>query len=525
VKRIFEGAAIAALLVALPASAEDADFRICDGYTAPLDGNDGTLKSWGWGMADTGAAGGATSEDAVAACDRALADPRVTEAFGIRRALLLRGKAIHQMARDRNAEALATLDQADLAIGTVAPGPFTPRFANGQHLLRAYAAYRLGHIEAARSDLAVIDKAFVYNSGMTVTALAMRLSFERDWPQVRRALAAGVPINPARINQLFWAALNYGDFAEALRLGPQISFTLPRGRNDSEIEGIEDRPYDVIEVRADYAGARAYAFAALGQAEPAKAEIARARQDSAVAARRLHQPGAAEARAMAKLSLWEAAIALRSRAQAMDAGALAAAIKEANLGQLPVAIDLFAQLKPSDTGQATARSLVADLEAQRTTEMRAAATFNFADMIRALPEPKPATGPGLFRVGSIANSSGGFYAKDEPNSPYLGVRYGNPSQPPTAIQDLGLLTVAYYVRKAGKDSFLIDSRLYLTRHIVKFGGQNMGADGDEIRFRILPVNAAELRPEDESVRWRLIRVQDVEDQFRPLYEPLQLDKH
>ena len=89
------------------------------------------------------------------------------------------------------------------------------------------------------------------------------------------------------------------------------------------------------------------------------------------------------------------------------------------------------------------------------------------------------------------------------------------------IEELVLLAAAQQTSKAGKDSFLIDSRLFVERSLTTYGmyGINYGTsnNGYEARVRILPVNGGELPPGLEHSRWRLIRAADVEASLGGIY--------
>lgn len=540
-KRIIWAAAlVAALIGAVPAGAAEIDFRVCDGYPAPAGGGDGTNQVWLWGLIDDAQPKTVSHEEnAIAACDRALVDPLLRPAFSMRRALLLRSKAVFQLTLDRSADALASLDQADAVATSLPVTPFIRQFALGNQLLRTYANYKVNRLEVARAGAAAIENERRYASWFTGTIYALRLTHEHDWAQLRAAMLARAATDPTAIDQVFWACFYYGDFAEALRLGPQISFALPQGRKDNRIKGIDAHPYKVITSRADHNGAMAYAFAAMGQPERAAATITHARAE--LDAARMPQPtrggtadpaavrADAQRRAMAaeeggqKLDLWEAAIALRARAATLTAETLGTQVTATRANQLPVVLDLISQLKPTAASeQATVGRIRATLETRRDREVSDLVRFEFEALNRSLPRPGAAAGPALKAAGDgfVFGDSNGFYVKKEEGSPYLNIRYGNDIAPKSAIDDLTLLAAANYARKAGKDSFLVDGRMLVSRTIRTihyYGGSTTSDNGAEVRLRILPINAAELTPAQEPMRWRLIRVQDVVDQLTPLY--------
>src|SRR5437868_5872517 len=95
-------AALSLLAVPLVARAEPGDFAACDGYAAPGKKSDGITKgTWLWGLATATAdfrkVTIAVGARGIAACDTALTDPLLVDAFWLRRAHLLQSKALHQM--------------------------------------------------------------------------------------------------------------------------------------------------------------------------------------------------------------------------------------------------------------------------------------------------------------------------------------------------------------------------------------------------------------------------------------------
>ena len=537
-KRIIYAGAALALLAAAPAAANETDFFDCDGFKVPTAAADGTASSWGGMYPLAGDADEASKKAAVASCDAALADPLLQPQFALRRFLLLRSKALYQIALKQGAEAKATLDQAEAVRARLAPGALGGQADAGLALIRAYADYLRGDAVAARAALDAIEKANPYSTQTAALAFGMRATFDPDTAAVRRAMLARVPTDPAVLNQVFWLALYYDDFAEGVRLGPQVSFELPRGRGDSHITGIENRKYEVVSYRAEYAGATAYALAATGQADAARAAIAQGRKDAVTAtatadpsvkrnagdqfADRNQRNWALEA-ANKKLDLWERAIALRAQAPTMTAEEFIA-VKEVK--DLPVTIDLLRQLRlKSPAEQAILRQTIDKLAARRDTEMRELGKIDLSAFANLLPRPGAARGTPKFRsagIGILFDDSNGFYVKQEPRSPYVAVRYGDKYAPKWAIEELTLLAAANAARKAGKDSFLIDTRMMIDRTITTTQyGRTLGtsSNGAELRYRILPVNAAELPAEMESRRWRLIRAQAVIDALGAKYQP------
>lgn len=519
-KQIIQAAAFALLLASAPAAASDVDFSVCDGYPVPAGGNDGTLPASQWGLIQVVLPH--PEEDGIAACDRALADPALLPAFGVRRGLLLRAKAVFELILDRPGDALVSLDQADAAVGPMPATVFTGQFASANRLLRAYAEYKQGNAAAARVEMDALRKEQPHRWWFVSMASAMQVANDSDWPSVRAAMLGRALVDPAALRQAFWAALYYGDFAEALRLGPQASFSRPHGRDDDQYSGVDMRGFDLINARADLLGGIAYALAATGHADRAAATIATARAEVApprnhVGLSRDHarQRDTAMAKGRSNLDLWEAAIALRARAAALTPEALAQAVRDAGLGELPIVLDLVGQLKPDAAAPAVLQDLRASLEKGRAHAIAAAADFRFDQLYVAMPRPGAPEGPAL-KPGNAE----GFYVQEEAGSLYVDVSYTNERATQAGVSDLALLAAATYAESVGKDSFWVDARMLVSRTLQIYHGRvadPVEGDGSQMLLRILPANANALTPAQEPMRWRLIRARDVIAGLTPLY--------
>ncbi|MEZ0243663.1 MAG: hypothetical protein ACAH11_09830, partial [Sphingomonas sp.] len=281
-------AAGAALLVvgATPALADKTDFPACDGYPAPGKKADGmTQGTWLYGLA-TSTADVRRNQSSfgaryIARCDTALADPLLQPKFWLRRGHLLQAKAMHQIESGDAEGALVTL-AASGAVGAANSDPF---FADsvglGNRALRAFALFKLGKNELAFAELDAVDRARPYAADLRGLTRAIRLANTKDFGAQRALLMASVPTDPNALVQLFWVGMIFSDFQQVVALSPQVSFDLPRGRGDWQIQGMEARRYELIDTRAEFAGATAYALAATGQTEAAKVMMAQARADVA----------------------------------------------------------------------------------------------------------------------------------------------------------------------------------------------------------------------------------------------------
>ncbi|NEX92720.1 hypothetical protein [Caulobacter sp. 17J65-9] len=151
----------AVVMAAGAASAKAPDsFNLCDGYDAPTTRGDGVSFEAKMGglfatyanyivrrPVDPKASG-------VAACTAALADPKMKPEYWMRRASLLRARALHQLAGGDRAAALADLDQAYAQAPDPADLYFRRGMGAGIDLVRALVL-RLGGDQAGAEALAL----------------------------------------------------------------------------------------------------------------------------------------------------------------------------------------------------------------------------------------------------------------------------------------------------------------------------------------------------------------------------------
>jgi hypothetical protein len=540
------GVAALAVVTGAPAAASPDDFRICDGYSAPTGKIDGMTKgTWLWGLASR-------SEDirrgqtvfgarAIPACDAALADPLLLPRYWLRRAHLLQAKATHQLDAGDAVGALVSLAASDAA--EPAKDLFFERSVMiGNRALRAIADFKLGKKDEALVELGAMETARPYAAILRQLALSIRIANENDREVQRRLIRENARLSPGGFARLFWLQMAYSDFLGAAEIGQDVSFDLPRGRGDWQIEGLEDRKYEAIEKRADAAGARAYALAAIGKIDASRAAIAAAESDLAEIMAPLpplapgdkykksqiasqHRQLDAGRAASSKLDNWRALIALRARAGTLTIQTLRAEVDPRQPETQIVLPDLLGQIKiesPADT--AVRDEVVKRIYRGIDAALAKDDTLTISELVELLPRPETesmvptfsGTGDGFF-----LGDQNGFYVKREADSKYLNIRYGGLLTNRATIEELAMLAAAQQARKAGKDSFLVDSRMFVERTLTTYGmyGINYGTsnNGYEARMRILSVNATELPLDLEYSRWRLIRVDDVEAALSGIY--------
>lgn len=152
--------AIAAVvaLIGSAACAAPTPFPSCDGYAAPNKYGDNMTRQGGWLGHQAGADSTIREQEVgaagVEACTAALEDPSLLATQWMRRANLLRARAIHRLADGDADGAIADLDQADALIPADADVYFRRSLGVDLTIVRAYALALNG--ERARAyDLAL----------------------------------------------------------------------------------------------------------------------------------------------------------------------------------------------------------------------------------------------------------------------------------------------------------------------------------------------------------------------------------
>jgi hypothetical protein len=352
-------------------------------------------------------------------------------------------------------------------------------------------------------------------------------------------------LSPAGFFRLFWMTMVYSDFKSAADIGQEVSFDLPRGRSDWQIQGLEAEKYEAIEKRADVAGARAYALTALGNADASRAVIAAAEADlvevtaplpelplgdkykKSVIEKHDRQMDAGRF-ASNRLNRWKTLIAVRARANTMTINELKGVLDPKLPETMIVLPDLLGQLKTNSPADAAARDGVVKMYYAKIDESRAKDdALTIRELVELLPRPETSSMVLTFKStgdGYFLSDLNGFYVKREDNSNYLNIRYGGYLTSRATIEELAMLAAAQQARKVGKDSFLVDSRLFVQRTLTTYTtfydrNGTTSNNGYEARIRILPVNAGELPADLEHSRWRLIRAADVEAALGAIYKP------
>jgi hypothetical protein len=476
-------------LVAQPAQASDKqDFAACDGLKHPGKRDDGMRGeasrpgfSFNFFGESTPPAG-----PVIAACTRALESPRLLPSQGLRRAHLLRARAIAYLETNEPAKALADLDLAESAVGSLRDEPFFSRsMGASMQLLRALAKAQAGEPDVAQALARQAAEARPYALAVQFVAASV----------VHNARPIGTP-SPSPWTTLARlepdAALNVlnreaevGNFAAVLALGPSVELTWPdRAPTSFPLLAAKQQLNDLASTLMASFNI-AYAHAVAGDAERARAELAEVQANLA----RLRAPGpdsqVATADSAADLfdrlatqagKQIEARIAV---AEGRRADAIAALVGT-SMPTNAASVELFEALRASAPAGETVTTpdpgpLRTSLEARRGREFARLAPLAVIapespraviDYERARPNLFGELVGAAFTMGATlldgVSRTDGFRSTANPDGTVKVEFIGNtPSAP--MVQEMTLLRAAELAKAAGKAGFVIVERNDYTR--------------------------------------------------------------
>lgn len=533
---------LAVVLAAFPAASAGAkrvtikDFTWCDGRGTPREVKPGKVaKPWGqWG--DSQQLGDLLiyGPNGVKACDAALSNPLMVDAYWQRRATLLQAKAMHQLAAKDDKGALTTIDQVDALIAQHPDSYLEQSLGLGDQAVRAIALYRAEQAVAAHAALTKIDAARPYSGSMVQLTRSIEMIFNYSRDANLKLMREEAPLNPQVLHLLFWLSMSYGNFEDALDYADQLTFDLPRGRGNWTSVNDKVRQYKLIADRATAAGAKAYAQMALGRPDAAtvtmaaaKAEVDDAIQppppppDGGKLSKQVQadydQRKAAGAKAMHALEEWANAMRARTLAPKTAFRDITSLGQPLSGDAIIIRTDLLRQFKPQDMAEATViQNLIQKFEDANDEERRQALGLNFRDLAKALPTIE--TGDSLPKMRSEGlnlwrtNLEG--YAVPAADDPELfNVRFGGLAASVAMLEEASMLIAAREAQKRGKDGFVLEALQRVKRSITTYGmyGISYGASaaGYEIRMLVRPVDLSALPPQLQKGRWRVFKAADV----------------
>lgn len=271
-----------------PASLED--FRLCDGYGAPSPRGDGMiLQASGGAMLATypDEAHGNTlrslvafGADGIGSCDRALADPTLSAEQWQRRVSLLMARGAHRMASGDLAGAEADLGLAEQAAKDPADPFYQRSLALQIGLVKAFLLRQRGDQAGAERAALAIWEQRPYDRETTRSAFIV-IGPGGDAALRQRLMERLASLDPDLLSNLFQQAYDQGRFADATALFETLA-PPPDGKDDfapytfllpvnvpETLHWRQTREENAV-LRA---GEAAYAYAATGQGDKAKAVL------------------------------------------------------------------------------------------------------------------------------------------------------------------------------------------------------------------------------------------------------------
>jgi len=536
----WQAAAMAISLAAMPRIAIAGDFETCDGYTAPGKTDGMTEGTWLWGLAtatvDKRPTNIVLSEAGLEACDRALSDPTLTQSFSLRRAHLLQAKSLHALSVSNYDLALEVLKQSDEL------GKADPLFANslglGNRAIRAYALSDMGHKDAALQEVDKILQARPWSA--SIRRLTLRLRLKIDDASAASSLRNDMPLIPEDAFPLFWQSFVRGEYGSALSYAPAVSWELPKKRGGWTFDNEQQTQLEMIEGRAEFAGARGFALAVSGHQQEAAAVFQEAEDQlsEALAQPVGSEPGKPASKrdieawkwrtpyaqvAQNKLARWRQAVDFISNDGADSLETTLQAFSTAPIAKLPILPAIVNRAKVNSPEELNQRDKLLEAYREKVDETsKQAAAFTLLSLARALPRHQTAKMiPVLKRAGDgYFLSDTGLSRAREGDTDIWTIRFVHKYAPIEVVEEMAMFGAATTALAQGKDSVLVLSRrsANLTTRVMSYY-RPIGdvASGYEAQMRVQLVNATEIPASLVGMEWRLLKAKDIVDSLSKRY--------
>jgi tetratricopeptide (TPR) repeat protein len=544
------------------ADASSAQYRGCDGYGAASAEGDGMTEHAtvllvfnppGYGntarsTTDPGVAG-------VADCDAALAD--LPQRHWMRKASLLRARAMHHLDVGDATAAIADLDQADAAVREPDNALYARSLGLGMSLVRAYALRMAG--DQAKADETALAAAAKrpYNRQTPLSALIAMgpQATDQDIDAASRTIARLVPTS---IDELFVTALNKGRFQDAIDLYAQLAPPTEIGAINVSSERQRERDlrdFSTAEsFRTAHSGAYAYALAAMGRATEARAALQAARDRLAAETQPPPPPDKslskskqidisdwngeiekAHTKALATgttyLNSWAALVELRISIAEGKAEETFKQMLAKPTGRSWVTIDLLDAIwnslpkktRPAVPFSQTVRDQIAKSQPPKRT-------LDFVHFFKSLPEAETPS-----RVPAYEKASRGLFGNSGPagSMTYDGWRVGDPDSDGaitvsfrsddstgSVVEEMALLRAAELAREQGKKGLIVVHRqdIEFTVTATMYGTPlRTDPNGFQTDLTVVLVDPAALPPKYQAAAWRVIDADDVYGKLAPIY--------
>jgi hypothetical protein len=490
-KFISNASLVIALIVAgqtTNANAAKADFETCDGLRAPGSKGDGMESApsdfYGFrGRIPTNW----TAQ--IAACNRALADPKLLPTQTLRKVNLLRARALGYFGSGDHDKALVEIDSAEVAGATLAADPLYARsMAISLALTRAAIWTAKGDVIKATGFARLASDARPYSNRVQSVVTSILRQNRIDGLGGASPFARLLPLAPESVSDQFSYLISNSRFDLAVKQFPRLKTEFPKIDGSVLFSNNFSLPEEKLLKSLIVSLESAYAFAATGDATRAKAILADTRTKFGEAIKPVVNPeGVVQPASRLEGPLknfveqWsmliEGRIAVNEK---RPTDALKAIVGQA----VPVSsagLDLLTTLRTALPE--AQRPLAPDPEALATklAEQRKVDAINVEALQRALPaaetsnkiaDYKKSSKPLLSKLLLVgkAYAPDGFRSKVDAATGIATVEYLGAQASATVVEELTLLHAADLARKQGKAGFLIVARRDFSRTLTTTRG-------------------------------------------------------
>lgn len=543
------------------ADASSAQYRGCDGYGAASSEGDGmtTRASFlfifnppGYGNTDTSQT--RAEQAGVEDCDAALSD--LPEQHWMRKVSLLRARALHHLEALDSVSAIGDLDLAAAAVKDPADPYFSRSLGLGVDLVRALALRIAGDQTKAEALALQAVAARPYNKQVGLCALiavgphATPAALET----IRHAIGRLVSVE---VTNEFVDASESGDFAQVIALHPQLA-TPDEPLESLNMSGSEFAEYNwrnFENARKFWAwsdGVYAYALAAAGKADEARAaiEAGRARLASDTAPPPALSP--ADAKDNEKVSLHNGDVEIRERSvvegkKTLDTWAgmvdlrimvLQGKVKDAMVAMRSqtlvrswASIDLVqaiaAALPPKDRPAILpGQNLKDELEQARIKRLTSHAHDLFqhlppAETKSRIPSYEEAVVPFFAMSGSkMERDAEGYRIAGPDDQGVMTVSFRGVWAGEATVEELALLAAVDAARKAGKKGVVVlkNQDVRYTLGTTYYGTPvRTDPEGYQTELHVVFVDPAALPQQYVGAGWRVIDADQAYASLAPIY--------
>lgn len=506
-------------------------FTRCDGYQAPGKSDGFLTGSLLFGLAVQGEehrpVAIAVGEEAVTACDQALADVRLKPEFSYRRSNLMLSKAVHLLAANKPADAIAVLDAEQALAGTALDRLRELGFGVASRMMRAKALIDLGRPKDAIPLIEQVEALRPYAAVDRLLASQLRMQADPSVETYLAGVRRNAPLMPGGMMQAMLVALGAGRMADVVSLGRGLTVSMPEMRGSWKVEG--DGPSDNADIamRAQIAGMLAYGLLASGNAKDADATLdgAEAAVSKATEPPPPPEPGRSWKRAVQEdynqrlaeggkaeraLKGWRAAMTLRKEAPAMTSDQLFAEIERLKSPEISLMLaDIVAQIGKLEPGEAAQRQTFIDKQHKDLLAyLSKQANLTFAEWLGALPRPEtPGNQPKIHKAGDGYFLSDNGYSSTQMDLPdRWTVRFTGSLATPASIDEQAIASAAALTRSKGYGHFIIELRRQMQRTLHQIGMYAAGDinDGREAQLTIRMVRPDQLPADLQGAEWRIV---------------------